>query len=239
MANILTRNIPNAITLINLLSGCVAIIFAFSPEEYYGGLAGYEVAFWCIIAGAAADFCDGFSARLLHAKSPIGGDLDSLSDLVTFGVAPAMILLNLLRHCPVAPWLPYTTLLIPLCGALRLAKFNVDTTQSENFKGLPIPSCALFCIGLASVITSESGFNPWAALGCIIFVSLMMISPLRMFSLKLKSLNIRTNSMRYLLVIVALAAIIFLGWAGLMVAIAFYILICLFTNMFILTEAKE
>ena len=128
------RHIPNTITSLNLLSGCFATIFALQGN--------FTTAFLCIIAGAVCDFCDGLAARALKAYSPMGKELDSLADMVTFGVAPAMIMY---RFQAEANFLVYLPLLIAVFSGLRLAKFNIDTRQSENFIGLATPSCALIC----------------------------------------------------------------------------------------------
>lgn len=131
--------IPNTITCLNLISGCLAVMSAFHCDETMSGLKGAD---WtCIFIGLAAvfDFCDGASARLLHAYSAVGKELDSLADLVSFGVAPAMLMFNLMHPESQHQWLTYTVLLIPAMGALRLAKFNIDDSQTTSFKGLPIP----------------------------------------------------------------------------------------------------
>lgn len=228
MANILTRYIPNAMTCTNLLCGCLAVVFAFSPVDFFGNLRGYQIAFILILGGALADFLDGFCARLLNVHSPIGADLDSLSDLVTFGVAPAMLLFNLLGVSPAESWIKWVTMLIPVCGALRLARFNVDSTQTTVFHGLPIPSCALFCIGLADIIVSPTGFNPYAAVGCVVIISLMMVAPLDMVSLKFKSYSPKgSNLVRYFLLIAAVVCLILWQWTGLLVVICLYILVSL------------
>lgn len=239
MANIIIRNIPNAVTCTNLLCGCMALVCAFRPLGTFAGIQGYEAAFIFIMAGAVADFLDGMCARLLGVNSPIGGDLDSLSDLITFGVAPAMLLLNLFASSPAEPWMQWTTLLIPLCGALRLARFNVDTSQTTVFRGLPIPACALFCIGLASVMVSATGFNPYAAVGCVAFIALLMVSPLRMISLKFKNYAPKgANIPRYLLLLAAAIALPAWHWTGLMIVICIYIVISFVSNFCISTGEK-
>lgn len=240
MANPITRHIPNTITLTNLLCGCIALIFAFSPFEKIGALYGFELTFILILAGALADFLDGMFARILKAYSPLGADLDSLSDLVTFGVAPALLLYNILDASTAEEWIKWSSLLIPVCGALRLARFNVDASQSTVFRGLPIPSCALFCIGLAAIMVSPTGFNPYAAAGCIIFIALMMVAPLRMFSLKFKgNLFSGTNLIRYLLLAAAITFLSIWHWAGFLAAIGFYILVSFVANFVYMVPSGE
>lgn len=216
--------IPNAITLLNLLCGCVAIVCAFAcTEPAIGTAPGYLCAFWFILLAAAADFCDGLAARLLGVYSELGKQLDSLSDLVSFGVAPAMVLLNMMRSAGAPLWACLCALLIPLCGALRLGRFNIDPGQSRTFSGLPIPGNALFCIGLASLIASEGGANLLCVLGCILAVSLLMVAPVPMYSLKFSSMRPAGNIMRYLLVIITAVCLILWGWTGLFWAIAYYV----------------
>ena len=149
MANIITRNIPNSITCCNLICGCIATSWALSGN--------YKLALVFIISGAIFDFFDGMSARLLHVSSEIGKELDSLADVVTFGVAPASMVYTLLydMHYPAGmecwrQWLPYVAFLIAAFSALRLAKFNLDTRQTTSFIGLPTPANALF--GFSSVL---------------------------------------------------------------------------------------
>lgn len=190
------------------------------------------------MAGAVFDFLDGFCARLLKANSPIGADLDSLSDVVTFGVAPAMVVLNLLKHAGCPLWMQLLCLLVPVCGAIRLARFNVYSIGKTTFSGLPIPSCALFCIGLAGIMTSESGFNPYAAVGCMVFVALLMVAPLPMYSLKLKSGSLRDNAKAYLLAAVAVVCLVAWGWTGFLFIILYYV-VSSFVYFFLLQGAKE
>ena len=131
--NILRRNLPNALTCINILAGCVAIVFTFHPLDISAGLTGWQWACIAIAVAVAADFLDGFTARLLKAWSAMGKELDSLSDLVSFGVAPAMLMLNILAIRPGIPaWLPWLTMIIPVAGALRLARFNVDRSEEHT-----------------------------------------------------------------------------------------------------------
>ena len=141
------NNIPNGITCLNLLCGALAIIVAFKPFDIMLlGLQGYQWAFILIGLAAVADFCDGLVARLLHAVSPLGAELDSLSDCVSFGLAPALILYNVMTVAGCPLWMCYISLMIPIFGALRLARFNVDTNQTTTFTGLPIPANAIFWI---------------------------------------------------------------------------------------------
>lgn len=222
MPNKVIGFVPNLITLCNLLSGCVAIYMAFHLECNFGAFSGLQ---WCWIAIAAAavfDFCDGASARTLHAYSLIGKELDSLSDLVSFGVAPGMMILNLMLGYSQHPWLCFAALLIPLFGAYRLAKFNVDTTQATSFRGLPIPANAIFWIGLAGWIMRYGYPGTAMTVILIVLISCLMVCNLRMFSLKFKNFNWQENFRRYILLIASLCFIIVWQVSGLVWAIALY-----------------
>lgn len=214
--------IPNALTCCNLLSGCMAIYFAFCGTGSIGCLTGYE---WCcVMIGIAAlfDFCDGAAARLLKAFSPLGADLDSLSDLVSFGVAPAMLVLNMFTgHCDV-PWLGFIAFLIPVCGAIRLARFNNDSTQSTVFRGLPIPANAIFWIGMYGWFARYGVLSPAILAVLVVAVSLSMLGNFKMLSLKFKNFHIHDNFLRYCLLLGAAAFIVFYGLSGLLWTVVMY-----------------
>lgn len=218
------KYIPNTITLINLLSGCMAIICASAPLEEISSYPAYIISFCFILLASVADFMDGLSARMLGKYSPLGKQLDSLSDMVSFGVAPAMLLSGLMSAAGAPLWSRLLCLLIPACGALRLARFNIDTTQTHSFKGLPIPAAALFCIGLASIIASENGANLYATVGCVIAISAIMVAPVRMYSFKLTNFKLRSNLLPLSLVAVSVICIYTCGWTGLFYSVAYYIL---------------
>lgn len=228
----LTRYIPNTITLLNLLSGCLACIFTFRQQETFGCLHGYELVYIFIGAAAVFDFCDGAAARLLNQSSPIGRELDSLSDLVSFGLAPGLLMFNIMQaHEATNSLLPYTALFIPMMGALRLAIFNVDTTQTTTFRGLPIPANAIFWIGFCGWM-HRYNIYPASALIILIIagVSLLMVSGLRMFSLKFHDFAIRNNFSRY---VILLATAIFVAWygiAGLGWSIVLYVMMSALTR---------
>jgi len=226
--NAIIRNIPNSITCINLLAGCMAIVAAAHGSETYGVLKAYQWAFIFIAAGAAADFLDGFAARTLHAYSSLGKELDSLCDLVTFGVAPAMIILNLFLRSGTQEWVAWTALLIPVAGALRLARFNIDTRQATTFIGLPIPANAIFWIGYASLFAHDgvSFLSEWHWFIPILLLECwLMNSPLKIFSLKFKNLRFRENFARYMLIAATAIFCTTLGVGGLLWLIVFYVLL--------------
>ena len=220
------NNIPNAITCLNLLCGAMAVICAFSPFDVVCGstLQGYQMAVAFIALAMVADFCDGFAARLLGAVSAIGKELDSLSDLVSFGLAPAMLLFNVMKVI-VPGNLCFMALLIPVFGALRLARFNVDTNQSTTFTGLPIPANAMFWVGYTWTLANlPAGYtlSPWSVVIVILIVSPMMVSNLRMFSLKLHSLKPKDAWRQYVIVIATVLLVAWLGVPGLAWVVALY-----------------
>lgn len=225
MANKITSCIPNLLTICNLLSGCIAIYMSFHHTEVFASITGLEWAWIWIGAAAIFDFCDGASARYLHAYSELGGDLDSLSDLVSFGVAPAMMMLNLTLPMSQMGWLCFAALIIPACGAYRLAKFNCDTTQTTSFRGLPIPANAIFWIGMCGWIQKFAfpGAIPMAML--YILLGWLMVSNVRMFSLKFKNFNWRENFRRYVMLGATVLFVLSMGISGFVWAIALYILI--------------
>ena len=223
--NAIRNNIPNAITSLNLLFGSMACIAAFSCfGTVCGGLKGYELAFICIALSAVADFFDGLVARLLNAVSGIGKELDSLADLVSFGLAPAMILYNMMLDHGAGHW-ALVALLLPVFGALRLARFNVDTNQATTFTGVPIPANAIFWIGF----TAWYAMHPaplWMTILAIVAMSLLMVCNLRMFSLKMHNLtSLKQNWAQYLQVIATVALVIVMGLPGLAPAIMLYVLL--------------
>lgn len=217
--------IPNTITCLNLLSGAVAIWCSFQTFGSAGGLTPRQWAFAAIAAAAVFDFLDGFSARLLGAYSDMGKELDSLSDLVSFGLAPAFLVMNMMAEQGTSSGLTLLGLLIAVAGALRLAKFNVDTRQSTSFIGLPIPANALFWIGALSWMDSHSYIGLWAMVALIVIFSWLMVSEIPMFSLKFKTYGWRENVRRYALIIAAVLFVATSGVAGLAWTIIFYILL--------------
>lgn len=220
----IVKHIPNTITCLNIASGCAAAIFALHGDKEMWGMAAYNWAFVFIGIAAVMDFCDGFAARLLHAYSDMGKELDSLCDCVSFGVAPAMLVYATLA--PQGGWLPWLAIFIPVCGALRLAKFNIDTRQTTSFIGLPIPANAIFWIGY--VAYCHDGFSnltlPYIVAPVIILESLLMVMPLKLFSLKFKTWGLKGNFSRWLLIVTAIVAVILCGVPGLMWLILAYIL---------------
>ncbi len=221
------NNIPNTITCMNLLAGAIACIYALDSNTVHGSLTGYQWAFIFIAMAAVFDFCDGLTARMLHSVSPIGKELDSLSDCVSFGLAPAMLVYAALENIQPGCIVNYSAFLIAIFGALRLAKFNVDTTQTTTFKGLPIPANAIFWIGLVNMCYQGNGINVYIIYAGILFLSYMMVCDLPMFSFKMKHFNVKDNIYRYTLIVIVIASLATFGVSGLCYDIIAYMLLSL------------
>ena len=226
------RHIPNMITCCNLLSGCVAAVFAFQGV--------YTVAFACIIMGAVFDFFDGLTARALKVSSPIGKELDSLADVITFGLAPATMAYSWLCECAsahldmlVASAMPFAAFLLVAFSALRLAKFNVDERQTSSFIGLPTPANALFwgglVIGSHDVVVAQS-YGWVLVLVLIVLFSWLLVAEIPMFSLKFKNLSWKSNRIAYTFLLVSLVLLVVLGWGGLSAVIGWYIILSVLTQ---------
>ena len=216
------KHIPNAITCLNLFSGCIAIVFAFQ---------GAYMTAACLIALAAIfDFFDGFAARLLNAYSPLGKELDSLADVVSFGVAPGVMIYSFISDLSYttgrSEYLTYLAFLIPVFSALRLAIFNLDERQATSFIGLPTPANALFwAFGIAGSFeyVLDTTFDPMIVVAATIFFSWLLVSNLPMFSLKFKHYKWRGNRLRYYFIAGCIVLLIMLGITGLSACILWYI----------------
>ena len=186
--------IPNMLTLGNLICGSSAVVALLMHADF-------ELAFWLVVASAVFDFFDGFAARLLKSVSAIGVELDSLADMVSFGLVPSVAMFCLWDVAPssdLPSWMRYLTLTIVAFSALRLAKFNIDDTQTTEFCGLPTPANGLFCLSLAMLMAAGSISLPqWAILTISIGMAYMLISPIRMFALKFKGFGWQGNEIRY------------------------------------------
>ena len=221
------RHIPNTITCCNLVSGCIATSFAFGNNP--------KIALVWIIIGAVFDFFDGMSARLLHVSSPIGKELDSLADDVTFGVAPATIVFSELAVMdypafaePLRQYLPYFAFVIAAFSALRLAKFNLDERQTTSFIGLPTPANALFwgalIVGGSEMIEATKWMLP-VMLAMIILSSWLLVAEIPMFALKFKQWGWKGNEVKYSFVIFSALVLGVLGVTGFSVVIACYVIL--------------
>lgn len=230
MLKLIKSQIPNTITCLNLLAGCMACIFAFDCNTTVAGLQGYQWVSIFIGAAAVFDFCDGAAARLLKAYSQLGKELDSLADLISFGLAPALLMFNTIgQYCPDSP-AAYLALVIAVGGALRLAKFNIDEHQTTTFKGLPIPANAIFWIGICAWINTHAYPGNTILAILLLGISLLMVSNLRMTSLKFKNFNWKENFKRYVIIVAAVLFVATCGIPGLAWTICFYILISVLTR---------
>ncbi|MDE6552576.1 MAG: CDP-alcohol phosphatidyltransferase family protein [Muribaculaceae bacterium] len=222
------HNIPNGITCLNVLCGTIAILVAAHPHLSYMGMMSWKWASLFIVLAAVADFFDGFAARMLHEHHPIGADLDSLSDQVSFGVAPAVLMaFNLWGNVPL--WLAFAPAIIPVATALRLAKFNVDTRQTTGFLGMPVPANAVFWIGYVASYQDGAYWlsEPWVLLPALLFVSWLMVSEVPMLSLKFKTWGFKSNLARYLLIIGSVILLVCFQLRGMLWAIVFYVVMSL------------
>ena len=214
----------------------MAIICAFKGTEPLWGLEGWQWGAIFIGIGAVADFFDGFLARLLKAYSELGKELDSLCDLVSFGVAPALLVFNRMEAMPeISTWLKWSILLVPLIAAVRLARFNIDTRQASFFIGLPVPANAIFWIGFCSLIGQGASFLTHAAvfIPIVAVESWLMLSPLKLISLKFHDYRFSgSNVWRYCLVGAAVVLIFCMGVSGLLWLIIVYILISLCNKVY-------
>lgn len=214
-------NIPNTITCLNLISGCIATYWAFQGD--------YRMALLFIVIGAVFDFFDGMVARLLHVSSPIGKELDSLADDITFGFAPSAIIFSYLSHLTsyISLLIPYLAFIMAAFSALRLAKFNLDERQALGFIGLPTPANALFW---GALIGGLQGYDihfegiEWCILIGVIVSSYLLISEIPMFALKFKTWGWKGNEIKYIFLLTCIP-MLFLGIFGLAAIIAWYVIL--------------
>jgi CDP-diacylglycerol--serine O-phosphatidyltransferase len=221
------KHIPNSITCCNLISGCIATYWAFQGDA--------RLALLFIVIGAVFDFFDGMSARLLHVSSPIGKELDSLADCITFGFAPSAILFEYLR--PETELLPFIVFIMAAFSALRLAKFNLDERQALGFIGLPTPANALFwgslIVGAGDWMKTAPfvGANLSLVIIAGMFISCyLLIAEIPMFALKFKTWGWKGNEIKYIFILSCIPLLLLLGVGGLAAIIAWYILLSIITN---------
>ncbi len=223
--------IPNLLTLANLGAGCIAILSVIKGD--------FTIAAILLVIALACDFLDGFVARLLKVHSELGKQLDSLADMVTFGVLPGFVLFKLFETAkfgaePIAEWLPYLAFLVPLFSALRLAKFNIDTRQSDFFIGLPTPAHALFIFSIALIIQQTENENikqlllhPFFLSAITIVGSLLLVAELPLIALKFKNYSFKENAGRFILIIASIALLLILRVRALAFIIPLYLVLSL------------
>jgi len=210
------KHIPNALTCGNLFSGCVGIVYAFNGDLK-------TVAFF-VLASGIFDFFDGFAARLLHVKSDIGKELDSLADVVSFGFLPGVIMYKLLLISG-AGNLAYAGFLITIFSALRLAKFNIDTRQTEDFMGLNTPMNTFFIISLPWLINDFPFINnTYFLITVILITSYLLISEIKLFSMKMSGLSWALNKYKFIFIILAVVLLAFLKFVAIPIILILYIL---------------
>jgi CDP-diacylglycerol--serine O-phosphatidyltransferase len=238
------QHIPNAITLLNVLCGCIATVFAVLNQ--------LEIAALFVLLGILFDFFDGLSARILNVQSDLGIQLDSLADMITSGLVPGIVMFQLLGMSQTGGWnldfdpqtpesmswsgfkisvLPFFGFLITLASAYRLAKFNIDENQVSSFIGLPTPANALFILSLPLILfyqgndfLNEVLLNKWFLIGLTLLSSFLLNSKIELFALKFKNYSFKDNALRYIFIVVSLALLMTIQFLAVPAIIAFYIL---------------
>ena len=224
----LKAQLPNFITLLNLLSGVLGILWVLEGQPLYGA--------YFVILAAIFDFFDGFTARLLKVQSDMGKELDSLADVVSFGVLPGILLYSLTKSQTEATFLPYCTLIIPMLSGYRLAKFNLDTRQSDRFIGLPTPANALLLTTVPHLAARWPELSPWLSSPIALVIiawltSLLLVAELPLIALKFKNNSFTDNSYRYALLVIGAVCLIWLQLAGIPLVILAYLLLSGMENM--------
>jgi CDP-diacylglycerol---serine O-phosphatidyltransferase len=238
-----SKHVPNFITLCNLASGLIALMYAFDTN--------WLMAFVWVAIGIFFDFWDGFFARFLKAQSPVGLQLDSLADMVTSGVVPGLIMFQMLANIVdlreeynlsaenfYMGMLPYAGFIITLASCYRLAKFNVDTRQTDSFIGLPTPANALFIMSLPIILHHSNGegfifetlSNPYVLVGITFLSAFMLNAEIPLFSLKVKYFNWETNKIQVIFLIVSVLLLFFFQYLAIPLIILFYVLLSAINN---------
>ncbi len=240
------KQIPNIITSLNLLCGCVAIMFAVSGDLVSASFFAF--------AGIFLDFFDGLAARVLNAQSQVGLELDSLADVVTSGVLPGIVMVQLLSEAltgksldisaifsdtanstSIESYLPFIGLLIAVASGYRLAKFNVDTRQTTSFIGLPVPANTLLILSLPLIISFQASqqiteviLTPWFLIIITLVSCVLLNAEISLFGLKFKTWNFKDNAVRYLFLISSILLLVVLKFIAIPIIIFLYILVSLF-----------
>jgi CDP-diacylglycerol--serine O-phosphatidyltransferase len=211
------RHIPNFLTCCNLLCGCFGIVFLLEnrnvPAAYF------------VWAAGVFDFFDGFAARLLKVSSPIGKELDSLADVISFGVLPALVMYKLIGDNSSNEWLPYAGFMIAAFSALRLAIFNIDDTQTDSFKGLNTPANSFFITSLPLLPASVGAwlYQDWLLVAITVVFSLLMVSRIEIFSLKFKNFEWADNKLKFTFLLLSVLLLVSLKISALPLIILLYI----------------
>lgn len=225
------KHIPNLITLLNLFSGCIALIFAIELN--------FEMAFFFVSLGIFLDFFDGFFARLFKVSSPLGLQLDSLADMVTSGLVPGFIMVIMLSdgNYSSTSWLPYLGFIITLGSCYRLANFNIDTRQTDSFIGLPTPANALFILSLPLILQNNPPEiidfllrNPYFLLVVTAFSAFILNAEIPLFSLKIKEFNFVKNKLQIIFLATSVLLLIVFQFLGIPLVILLYVLLSILNN---------
>lgn len=241
------KHIPNIITLLNLFCGCIAVLFAVEDNLFMAAVF--------VILGIVFDFFDGFAARLLNVKSELGLQLDSLADMVTSAVVPGIVLFKLFERSvgsfPVdfsfssnewnshtISYLPLFGLLVTLASCYRLAKFNIDTRQTDSFIGLPTPANTLLVLSLPLILMTDTTsfltdiiLNKWFLVGFTLLCSYLLNAELPLFSLKMKTFGFKENAMRYSFLLVSVVLLVLLHFLAIPLIILLYMVLSVVSNM--------
>jgi CDP-diacylglycerol--serine O-phosphatidyltransferase len=236
------KHIPNSITLLNLLCGCIAMVFVTHSD--------FEMAFYFVCLGIFLDFFDGFFARLLNVSGALGLQLDSLADMVTSGFVPGYVMFRMLSDSQsdisTHYILPYLGFIITMGSCYRLAVFNIDTRQTNSFIGLPTPANALFILSLPlvlkysdSLIVLEILTSQWVLLTITLFSAYILNAEIPLFSLKIKKFNLKDNALQIVFLLLSFLLLVFFQFAGIPMVIIGYVLLSVVSNKFSLDEKKK
>lgn len=222
--------IPNLMTCGNLACGCLGIVFSFRGDLLLSGTL--------ILVAAVLDFLDGFAARLLRQSSAIGKELDSLADMVTFGVLPSMIIFQLLEKTSTTidignMLISFSAFILTIFSALRLAKFNIDTRQSDSFIGVPTPANALLVASLPFILRSNPELEPWIVnqqilIGYTLVMSYLLVAELPLLAFKFTTFAWKANQVKYIFLLVSVILLFLLKFAAIPLIVAIYILLSVF-----------
>lgn len=218
----------------NLLCGCLGIVFSFRGDLLLAGSL--------IILAGVLDFLDGFVARLLNQSSPIGKELDSLADMVTFGVLPSMIIFQLLERTTTsidisAMLISFSAFILSVFSGLRLAKFNIDTRQTDSFIGVPTPANALLVSSLPFILRNNPEYESWIVnqyvlVGYTLLMSYLLICELPLLAFKFKTFGWKENQIKYIFILLSVLLLFLLKFAAIPLIVALYILLSVFQRIF-------
>ncbi len=219
---IMKRHLPNLLTCRNLVTGAAGIVYLLEDP-------GLIPAAWFVWIALIFDFLDGLTARILNVSSPIGKELDSLADVISFGLLPSVLVYTLIKEQAASVYLPWIAFVIVVFSALRLAKFNIDDTQTSSFRGLPTPANALFITGLPFLEGGPGAFllDPYVLAVISVAFSLLLVSRVELFALKFKDLTWRRNQVQYVFLALSAVLVALLKFAAVPLIILLYILLSL------------